>query len=335
MTRAHGLHTHLLAASDYQAMLKSEDVQSVSEYLTRGDYSARLGEPSSLEGPTAARLAKAAYSLLVSRCRHIAGVAPGRGRDFLEAYLERFTVEDVRRILRAKRAGEDARRAVLISDPKGGLVDLQTMSEAPTLQDAIDSLKRTRFRAVSHSLAAYLKYGLLSIVEASIDRVYFDSEVRPALHGLPGLQSIEEMLGTEVDLVNIRTLADLRARGVAPDAVRAVALAPMRLTAADVELLSQASPDSIPEIISRTRYGGLTQQVRDALDAGRYESLDHIVRLEILRRTRALMVASADSLAYVLGYVREAEAEANNIVSIATGKELGMPDAQIEAALCL
>jgi vacuolar-type H+-ATPase subunit C/Vma6 len=47
------------------------------------------------------------------------------------------------------------------------------------------------------------------------------------------------------------------------------------------------------------------------------------------------MVRHAQLLAYVLGYMGEAETEANNLVSIATGKELGLEELRIERALCM
>ncbi len=335
MTRAHGLHTHLLTRSDYQALLKAKDAKSVSDYLMKGDY-AQLLEKTSAEYPSALHLAKVFRSLLVSRCYHLVRIAPEKCRVFMEAYLERFLVEDMERILRAKHAGKVVDKGALTPIPKGyDYANLQAMADAATIQDAVGSLNRTRFAGVADAMPIYEKYRFISIIEASLQRTYFDAEVRPSLRGLPGQSNVEEMVGVEVDLMNLRTIADLRARKVAVDALRNLSLMPAFLSPGDLTQISMANPDSMPQLVSKTRYSALTQALQDALESGKDESLDHVVRLEIYRRTKSMMVPCADTLAYVLGYLREAETESNNLVSIVTGKELGLAEPRIQAAICM
>jgi vacuolar-type H+-ATPase subunit C/Vma6 len=316
-------------------MLKMKDMNSVSDYLMKSDYSSRL-EETGTQPPRAANLAKVFHSVLVSRCFRLVELAPGRSKRFLEAYLQRLLVEDMKRIVRAKHAKKDVDTNSLIAIPKGhASVDLQRMSEASTLQEAVESLGNTRFRQVADVLPIYQKYGLVSLVEASINKVYFDSEVRPSLRGVPSQACVKDMVATETDLVNIGTLTDLRVRGIDPEATHGISFAPVRLKASEVKLISRASADSIPEVVAKTRYADLAQPIRDALGTEKEESLEHVIRLEVYRRSKSLMVRYADTLAYVLGYVREAEAEANNLVSVVTGKELGLADTKIASALCM
>jgi vacuolar-type H+-ATPase subunit C/Vma6 len=300
----------------------------------KGDY-AQLLEKMSAEYPTALHLAKVFRTLLVTRCYHLVGVAPEKCRVFLEAYLERFLVEDMKRILRAKHAEKFVDKGSLIPIPRGyDYVNLQSMADAPTFQDSLGFLAKTRFRGVADVIPIYEKYRFISIIEAALEKTYFDLEVRPTIRGLPGQDRIEEMIGVEDDLLNIEVIADLRARRMAVDAVRSLSHAPMNLTQGELGAISAANPDSIPQIISKTRYSALAQPLQDALESGKDESIDHVVRLEIFRRTRSMMVANADTFAYVLGYFREAEAECNNLISMVTGKELGLSEPRIQAAIC-
>lgn len=299
------------------------------------DYSSSL-EKIAAEYPRAPRLARAFYSSLVSRCYRLVDIAPGGSKRFLEAYLERFLVEDMKRIFRAKHAGAALDRSMLIGIPEGyDYADLQAMSEAPTLQEAVKSLENTRFRGVADAMVIYQKYNLVSVIEAFLDKIYFDSEVRPCLDAVPRSAGVEEMVGAEVDLMDIKTLTDLKARGVAADEVRGVSFLPFELKAEEVARISEATLDSIPRMLSRTRYADLAQPIQNALDPANDESLDRAIRLEIRRRTKPLMFRWALSLGYVLGYVRDAETEANNLVSIVTGKELGLSESRIEGALCV
>ena len=334
MTRAHGLHTHLLTRNDYQALIKMKDAKAVSDYLMKGDY-AQLLEKTSAAYPSALHLANVFRSLLVSRCYHLVGVAPENCGIFIEAYLERFLVEDMKRILRAKHAEKVVDKGSLIPVPKKyDHVNLQAMADAATLQDALGFLARTSFGSVVDVMPIYEKYRLISIIEAHLEKTYYDSVLLPTLKGLPGHATIEDMIGTESDLVNIGMIADLRARRVAADAVRALTHAPLHLTSGELAMVSAGTPESIPQVVAKTRYSALAQPLQEALEAGKDESIDHLVRLEIYRGTRSRSVTSADSFAYVLCYLREAEAETNNLISMVTGKELGLPEPRIQAALC-
>ncbi len=309
-------------------------MKSVSDYLARSDYSSSL-EKVTGENPSALTVSRVFYSKLVSRCYHLVRISSGPSRNLLEAYLERFLLEDLKRILRAKHAGGAVETSSLIVIPKGydHHIDLKAISEASTLQDAIDLLKNTRFKGVTRLMPIYQKYGLISLIEAFIDKTYYDSEVIMSIGGVPDKSTIKDMIAIEVDLTVIKTLTDLKGRGVAAEAVRSIGFRPMKLKADELVLMLEGNSDSIPEILSRTRYADLSQPIRDALDAGKEESLDHVIRTEIHRRNKSLMIRYAATLAYVLGYVREAETEATNLVSIVTGKELGLPESKIEAAL--
>ena len=184
-------------------------------------------------------------------------------------------------------------------------------------------------------MAIYQKYNLVSVIEAFLDKIYFDSELRPCLDAVPGSGGVEEMVGTEVDLMEVKTLVDLKARGVSADDVRQAGFLPYGLKAEEVARISEASLDSIPRVLSKTRYADLAQPIQNALDPAKAEALDRVMRSEIQRRTKRLMFSWALSLGYVLGYLGEVETEANNLVSIVTGKELGLGESEIAATLCV
>jgi V/A-type H+/Na+-transporting ATPase subunit C len=317
-------------------MLKARDAKSISDQLMRSDYASLLEKSSNTDHLSAQSLARVFYSLLVLRCYRLVRIAPEKGERFLEAYLERFLIEDVKRILRAKHSGETVDEYSLISIPKGyDYVNLQSMSAAPSLQEAIDLLKNTRFRAVEEVMPQYRKYGLISLIEATLDKIYFNSEVGPALDDVLDQSVVEEMTALEVDLTIIKSLIDLRVRGVPADIVQSIGFLPMKLRRSELALILEASPDSVPEALSRTRYANLAQPVKDALNSEKDESLDSAFRSEIYRQTKSLMAQHAGTFAYVLGYIRAAEAEANNLVSIVTSEELDLSESKTEVNLCL
>lgn len=263
-------------------------------------------------------------------------IAPDREVGFLEAYLERFLVENMKRILRAKHSGEFVDKNSLISIPKRyEYVDLQAMSDAPTLQDAVDSLKKTSFSQLGGVMPLYRKYNLISLLEAALDKIYFDTEVRPKLDHVPDREMVEEMLAVEVDLTIIRILIDLRQRGIPPEAVESIIAMPINIRRGELQLISEANPELVPEAISRTRYANLAQPVRDALNPEKEESLDSVFRSEMYVKSRSLMAHYGKTFAYVLGYIRTAEAEANNLLTIVASGELGVSESKTEAILLI
>lgn len=284
----------------------------------------------------AQRMSKVFYSLLVRRCYHLVGIAPDRCRTFLEAYLDRFLLIDMKRILRSKWPGGSLESVALISVPKKyASADLQAMADAQTFQDALKSLGGTPFKETVGSAPIFQKYRLIAVVEASLDSIYYNSVVLPSIEGVPDRSTVWEMVGAEVDLMNIRIITDLRTRGVDPDAVRSLSLTPMGLRSTEISQICRSSVDQIPESIARTRYAFMVQLVKDSIDPSKDETLDHAAKVGLRSLSKGLMTRYADSLAYVLGYIREAEIEADNLVSIVTGKELGLAEPKIAAALCL
>lgn len=270
------------------------------------------------------------------RCYELIKITPNDGVGFLVAYLERFLVENVKRILRAKQSRELFDKNLLIPIPKQfEFVDLQAMSEASTLQDSVDLLKKTRFAKIEDVMSLYQKYGLVSLIEGALDKIYFDSEVRMNLRKVPDRDMVENMLSIEVDFNILKTLIDLRARGIPADAACSVLASPAKLGRSELQLISEANAESVSEALSRTSYAQLAQPVRDALNMEKEETLDSVFRSEICGRTNSIMVACSETFGYVLGYIRAAETEANNLVSLVTAKEIGLPESKTESTLCI
>lgn len=325
----------MLREAGTRTLVKARDVKAVSDSLMKGDYAPSIEKV--VGGRLdAATLTRAFYSVLISRCYSLAKIAPeGAGR-FLEAYFERFLVEDLKKVLRAKcRAAAVDGGALVTMSMAHKRLDLKAIAEAPTLQACLDMLDRTRFKGMVRAGSIYQKYGIVSVLEAFLDKAYYDSQVGAAMEEVPDSDLIDEMVGAEADLVNISTIADLRNRGVSTDAVLSLTSVPRRLTGGDVARLAEANPGSIPELVQRTRYSGFAQKIQDAFDSGKDQTLELATRSAVLDQTKSMMVRHADTMAYVMGYVREAEAEANNLVSIATGKELGLSESLIAAAICM
>ncbi|MEM3715485.1 MAG: V-type ATPase subunit, partial [Nitrososphaeria archaeon] len=117
ITRAHGLYTHLLTQDAYKTLLKTKDLNNLVEYLFKSDYGPEISKIPSRE-INASTLSKVVYSILTSRFYHLITIAPSDVREFLKLYSERFMVENIKRILRAKHSLTKITNEMLIPIPR-------------------------------------------------------------------------------------------------------------------------------------------------------------------------------------------------------------------------
>ena len=134
VTRAHCLHTHLLTQENYVNLLKTKDLYALVEYLLKTDYGPEISKISS-ESINSMKLSHIFYLVLMSRVYHLTRFAPRDVKEFLTLYAERYVVENVKRILRAKRTKSQINANMLLPIPREyALINFSAMVEAPTLQ---------------------------------------------------------------------------------------------------------------------------------------------------------------------------------------------------------
>jgi len=334
LTRTHGLRTHLLNQDNYRNLLKTKDLNAIVEYLLKTDYGPDISKiPSELI--SSSNLIPVFYSILMSRVYHLAKIAPSKVREFLVFYADRYEVENIKRILRSKRTRSQITMDMLIPIPREyALINFQAMIETPTLRDALELLKATRYSKVIEKVPTYQRYEVLTVLEALIDKIYYD-ELRVALDKIPDRGRVKAIIGTEIDLRNIGIMTDLRARDISPDAVLAVSFKPFKLRDEDVNQIARAKVDTVPDIVAKTPYQRLALRLRHTIEDKKMEQIEQIISDEIYSRAKSIVIERPNSFAYVVGYLMEAEMENRNLISLSTGKELGMEEEKIKSLLYL
>lgn len=300
----------------------------------KGDY-AQAVEKALAGTPGARGVARAALSVLSTRCYGLLGYVPARGSRLLEAYLAWFLFEDLKRVLRAKSAGVEVDSGALVPVPlEQDGVDLRTVIDAPTLDDAVAHLQKKGIGGLASHIGDGGGPGGISTAEAAIDRAFF-GRLLSLLPGVPDEGEVKDALVAEADLAGVVAMADLKCRDLPGEAIRSAAFEPVSLSRYQTSSLLESSVDSFSEAVSKTRFSRLAQAFADSLAPGGEGNLDHLMKAELQRQARTATVKAANSFAYVFGYIRRARAEADNIVSLATGKELGLEEDEISRALCL
>ncbi|MGB9728534.1 MAG: V-type ATPase subunit [Thermoprotei archaeon] len=332
ITRAHGLHTHLLTQDIYKTLLKAKDLNNLVEYLFKGDYGSEISKIPSKE-ISAPTLSKVIYSVLTSRFYHLIAIAPSDVKEFLRLYSERFMIENIKRILRAKHSLAKITSEMLIPIPREyALINFSAMIESATLQDSLELLKATKYYQILEWFSLYRKYNMVTILEGSLDKIYFE-RLWKATEKLPDSRESKEILGIEIDLRNIGLIIDLRARDVSPETVLSISFRPVRLKSEDINQMSKARLDAIPDILMRTYYQTLAQRLRETIESKKLEQIDHIIADELYHQVKIMMLRHPSSFSYVIGYLIMTEIEAQNLIALITGKELGLQEEKIRETL--
>lgn len=334
VTRTHGLHTHLLTEENYRNVLKTKDLNSLVEYILRTDYGPETSKISS-ESLNSMKLGKVFYSVLISRVYHLIQIVPRDFRDFLFLYAERYEMENVKRILRSKRTGNQIGTDMLLPIPREfAIINFSAMIEASTLQDSLEILKATRYSTIIEKTSLLQKYGIQTLLEGALDKIYF-KDLEKSLNSIPDNRKVGIIVGTEVDLRNIGLMIDLRARNVDPETVLSISFKPFRLRDEDVNQIARAKPNMVPDIIMRTSYQRFASRLKSTFEEGKVERIEQVINSEIYSKAMSVARESPNDFAYIVGYLQMAEMEAKNMLSIATGMELALEEEKIRSMLYL
>ncbi|MEM3832163.1 MAG: V-type ATPase subunit [Thermoprotei archaeon] len=332
ITRAHGLYTHLLTQDAYKTLLKTKDLNNLVEYLFKSDYGPEISKIPSRE-INASTLSKVVYSILTSRFYHLITIAPSDVREFLKLYSERFMVENIKRILRAKHSLTKITNEMLIPIPREyALINFPAMIESATLQDSLELLKATKYYQILEWFPLYRKHNIVTILEGSLDKIYFERSWKAA-EKLPDSRELKAVLGVEIDLRNISLIIDLRARDISPETVLSISFRPVKLKSEDINQMSKARLDAIPDILMRTHYQNLAQRLRETIESKKLEQIDHIITDELYNQIKIMMIRYPSSFSYVIGYLIMTEIETRNLIALITGKELGLQEEKIRETI--
>lgn len=334
VTRTHGLHTHLLTEENYRNVLKTKDLNSLVEYLLRTDYGPETSKISS-ESINSMKLGQVFYSVLMSRVYHLIRLAPRDFRDFLFLYAERYEMENVKRILRSKRTGNQIGTDMLLPIPREfAIINFSAMIEASTLQNSLEILKATRYSMIIEKTSLLQKYGIQTLLEGALDKLYF-KDLEKSLNNIPDNRKIGIIVGTEVDLRNIGLMIDLRARDVDPETVLSISFKPFRLRDEEINQIARAKPNMVPDIIMKTPYQRFASRLKSMFEEGKVERIEQVINSEIYSKAMSVAKDFPNDFAYVVGYLQMAEMEAKNLISIATGMELALEEEKIRSMLYL
>jgi V/A-type H+-transporting ATPase subunit C len=308
-------------------MLDSKRLVELSEMDTQGILSAlsgtdfeglELGEAMEMEGKMRERC--------VAKYREICLNLPAKGRRFFELLLERFELYNLKSLLTSLHTGLPPR---FLPSPLSSKERLQLLSQVKTLENLLDFLKGTHYGEILlQSLEGYKKKGLPFLLRR-LDQHYYQK-----LWGEAQKQrrSVRELVGVEIDLVNIKLLVRLKREGVPPEEIRELLIKPSYLIPA--HLLDQmAAAEDLPallQMLSDTPYGEAVSRISQQVQAtGSLYPLEKEIEEGFLRLCKWYSSADFFSLAPAVCFFYMKEAELRNLRALLRLRAAGIQPAEV------
>jgi V/A-type H+-transporting ATPase subunit C len=293
----------LYDASDYENLLKMGP-NEISRKMQEGAYKEDIDElGSNYEGVQLAELALAKN--LAREMSDLAEMANGDLREVIQVYLRKYDILTLKRMLRAKKSGEEVEDLLL---PVGGISSekLEELS-GKNFEELRGSIE---FRDSEIDYRGYLKgKDSLAEIEAALDQAYYDELMEMA----SGNSVLEKFVRKEVEYENLKI---------------ALRLKRYEMPREDIEerLLTARNGKMVDEILERDFDEALKFVISElSLDVDEeIEAVEHAIEVHRLESALRMLHTQPLSLGSILGYVVAKITEVKNLRMLLRAKETGI-----------
>lgn len=338
-----GMKLRLLSREAYEALLRCHDLSEVCTSLENTEYSLEIAE-ARLLGIQATTLERAFIKNLFKVFTKVAEKSPSEVRAFIAVNMRKFEIENVKAILRAVRAGLRPEEAMsfVIPVPFGLQSDAyeSLLRKVGGVEDLVRRMEVTEYGPVLGDLLEdYAEKRSLLPLEAGLDRLLYGS-LFSKMDKMAGRDRriVADLLGTEVDLVNINVILRSKAlRLRAEDAYRYVFPVFCHITEKQVgeAMNAQDVEGAITALTVRPYAEMLSKILLDYQDTGFLTDIDVEKDHLLLEASRSLrrMYLSPFHIGTILSFLNLKWFEVRNLRALVYGKEDGLPQEAIEKLL--
>jgi len=313
-----------------QSLLKTKDSKEVVDALTKTSYGTDIA-PLPTQGIDAELLEGVVLRKLQERFYFVSRVAQGKMRELLSRYCARLEVDNIKKIVRTKHGGHSFEKPILIPIPREqSLVNFEALLEAKDIDEVVSLLRDTPY-SLSETLQSYKESGISLILERNLDGVYFGRvwELASKIRG------VRELVGEEIDLRNILFAFLLRTRIFSQKELEEMYAIPHpyhSIMQSTLHSLVQTRLEDIPNVVT-PRYSDLASEAVKLVKGDSPTPLEWLFLKRLYRD--AGVTARMDPLqaGFVIAYLLMCECEAKNLVSIVTGKQLGLAEEEIASGV--
>jgi V/A-type H+-transporting ATPase subunit C len=331
-TRMRVRKTTLLPREEYMRMLNMS-LPEITRIIGETEYKQEIDElGATFKGID---LIEVALSWnLAKEYQKILEITPGTLKQFTQAYLRRWDIQNVLTLLRGKMQGEKTGKIKEVLIPAGSLdrAILDRLLAEDSTDKIVESLKAYRMYplvfAREYPLAK--ESGSFSRLENALYKQFYEEIIAEAESGIKGGNLFLEFIRLEIDIKNVKTLFRLQADAYAEDA-REMFISGGVLSSSDFAGLN--SIHNRNEFIDILKTQIRHKALLTLLEELRNEKTMHDVEIRLTRvqldQMERMSKRHPISIHPILVYLEKKKYEVFNLRALARGKESKLPSEKI------
>ncbi|ABD41482.1 H+-transporting two-sector ATPase, C (AC39) subunit [Methanospirillum hungatei JF-1] len=338
--RIRGMYSRLLDKKSLSNLILKPDISSLITALEETSYHEDLER--ALVGKSGLSGIEEALRLnLIRTIQKISEFLQGeKGERYILIFSSRWDIHNLKTILRGKRIKVPTMQIRENLVPAGEFDEslLSELLKQPDVKSVIDLLATWEVPyaiPLTQAFPDYNAQGDLFILENALDRFYYERAL-----SLVGGKSVEErkireIIGTEIDLINIKSLLMMFRDHVDPEDAQ-----PMLLDGGKVfnrkklkMLLNLGSIASLIEYLEETPYRFLSDLRSTEGDTVKISTYQHLLDEYLIRHAVRLYRGDPLSVTVVIGYLWAKYTEIMNLRIIARCKNALIPPEDMEAEM--
>lgn len=324
------MKSYLLSESDLNALLECEDLEGVSHILENTPYRDEIAVVP-LEGLTSIDLEKAFTKNFLRIFDEIWEHSSKDLKILLDDILRKFEVENVKAILRAKMAElgvDEALRFIIPVRHYDETVCKSLLEKTKTVEDVVKLMAGTEYgQVLQGALKTYRETGLLIPLETALDG-YAAMELWKDVHKLKGvdIKIAEEILGTEIDVLNIKIILRCKALEMDEEVIHQLILPTFyALTKEDVEngVMAIDVEDAINTLMVKDYKKWATEALKEYSTSKSVSPVEIVLDRLLLKLNQSIFIKypSPFHIGVILAFLNLKWFELKNLRAIVTGNE--------------
>jgi V/A-type H+-transporting ATPase subunit C len=296
----------LLVRSDYENLLKMEP-NEIARRLEEGEYKKEINELGShLNGVELVERAlqmNAANTLV-----HLTEMSPESLQKILEIYTRRYDIQSLKRILRAKKAGDEEFKT-LTPGASYSVEELEELAE----KDFDQIVDEIEFEGTVNYQEYLEDVEELTEIEKALDQAYLDELSN--LADKTGSMKFSGFVKDEIEYENLRIILRLKKYGVEDKDIRE-------------KVFSHSSKSIVEELLDTESLEDAVEVLQDSdwkIDpSSDLEEIEHQLEVHRLSKARTTLSSSQLGIASIMAYIVAKMIEVKNLRTMVQAKATGI-----------
>jgi len=333
-TRVKVMKTALIRKEDYSKLMKMQ-LSEINQYLQQNGYKKEINELATKYAGV--ELIELALNLSSANTyRKVMRLSSGGLREVVRVFLRRFDAHNVKSIVRGKFSGAAYDEIIASLIPAGdyGPEFLSSLAKKDSIPAMISALNPSP--ALKEAVRDFERTGSIAQVETVIDREYY-SQMYAVADALPGEgRHLKELMKTEIDSSNIRTLIRLKRSGIdAKEIKKNLNFNGFVLSKKALESLAESKDvNELVQRLEKTYYGKIISKGAEKYKKeGTLSVIETELTKNLLRQGALFMHQNPLSIGPIIGFSIAKEAEVRNLKMIAHARHRGLPESFMDEML--